>query len=99
MPSRIVDTVFSEPSGRPTALVQVAGALVFSGLYVYYGLLRNGTPGSWLLVMALASTLSGVAESLPSPRRRAAGVLRLTGIVLLVALLVSTVLAPDVLLG
>lgn len=99
MPSSLTDAVFSEPSGRPNTLVQFGGALVFSGLYVYYGLLRNGTPGSWLLVVALGSTLSGVAESLPAPRRRAAGVLRLTALLILTALLVTTLLAPELVVG
>jgi hypothetical protein len=43
--------------------------------------------------------LSGIAESLPKPRRRAAGVLRLTALVVLVSMLVIIIVTPDLLIN
>ncbi|WP_416840444.1 hypothetical protein [Haloferax sp. DFSO52] len=95
MPSIIDETVFSEPSGRPFAVIQFCGALFFSGLYVYAVVVENSPVGNWPLFMAAGSTLSGTAESLPKTRRQAAGVLRLTGIFVLLCLLVALFFAPE----
>jgi hypothetical protein len=49
--------------------------------------------------MLVGFVLSGIAESLPVDRQRAAGVFRLTAIFLLIGLLVTTILAPEIILG
>jgi hypothetical protein len=95
MPSIIDETVFSEPSGQPVGAIQLCAALIFSGLYGYAMFVENRTMGSWLLFMTAGSALSGIAESLPKTRPRAAGVLRLTGILVLLCLIVAMSFAPE----
>ncbi|WP_277554095.1 hypothetical protein [Halobaculum limi] len=97
MPSILDQTVFSEPSGRPLGLVYLCGALLLSGSYGYYVVVRDFTPDSFVLILSAGMALSGIAESLPKPRRRAAGVLRLTAISVLVCLLVTIFFAPELL--
>jgi hypothetical protein len=99
MPSRITDAVFSEPSGRRHASVMFATALVFTGLYAYSGLRGDWSSAGWLLPMIAGTALSGVAESLPSNRRRAAGACRAAAILLLTGFLAATVLAPNLVVG
>ncbi|MCY4732640.1 hypothetical protein KY092_19045 [Natronomonas gomsonensis] len=98
MPSRIKDVVFSEPFGRRQAFVMFAGALAILSIYVYYGVLRDGSSIS-SLIMAVGFALSGSAEALPTERRRIAGGLRVTAILLLVVLLGLTIFAPEIILG
>jgi len=97
MPSTDRTLVFREPSGRLTAAVMLLGSVFLSSGFVYYGILHD-TNAVHLLVMAAGFALSGVAESLPTRRRRAAGVLRIGAIALLLGLLIVTILAPDVVL-
>ncbi|WP_380680532.1 hypothetical protein [Salinigranum sp. GCM10025319] len=92
MPSRVSDVVFSEPSGCRHAIVMFAGALAFAGLYVYYGII-----GEFFLLVGCV--LSGIAESLPTERRRTAGVLRVTAILVLVGLLATVAVAPELVVG
>jgi uncharacterized membrane protein (DUF485 family) len=99
MPSVIDETVFSEPSGRPFALVQLCGALLLSGVYGYYVVVEDATPASSVLFLIVGMVLSGVAESLPSTRRRATGILRLTAVLVLVSLLGIIAFAPELLTG
>lgn len=97
MPSIIDQTVFSEPSGRPIALVQLCGALLLSGVYGYYVVVEYATPGSVVLFLIAAMALSGIAESLPKTRRRAAGAFRLTALLILVSYLVIINFSPELL--
>ncbi|KDE56752.1 hypothetical protein EL22_00840 [Halostagnicola sp. A56] len=97
--SSIDETVFSEPSGGLFALVQLCGAFLLSGIYVYYVIMGNSTVGSWVLFAIVGTALSGIAESLPKSRGRAAGVLRLTAIFVQVGLLVALFFAPELLIG
>ena len=99
MPSIITQIVFSEPSGWPIALVQFSAALVFSGLYVYIGIIENSTSISWVLFLVVGNSLSGIAESLPKTRRRAAGVLRLSAILVLTSFVATLFLAPEFVTG
>jgi hypothetical protein len=99
MPSIIDETVFSEPSGRLFALVQLCGTLLLSGYYGYSVVVRNASPGGFILFLAVGTGLSGIAESLPKSRRREAGVLRLTATFVLVGLLVTVFFAPELLTG
>lgn len=99
MPSIITDVLFSEPSGRPNALIQFSGAVVFLLTYLYFSLPRNSTSSSWLLVLVAGFTLSGVAESLPKHRRKTAGVLRLTTMLLLAGFLGATLITPESVIG
>ena len=95
MPSIIDQTLFSEPSGRPLGLVFLCGALLMAGQQGYYVIVDGATPFYPGLFIIVGMALSGIAESLPTPRRREAGVLRLTAITVLVSLLVIGFLSPD----
>ena len=92
MPSIISDVLFSDPSGRRHAVVMFSGALLFSSLYVYNGLAAGSFSVSWLVFMIAGSILSGIAESFPKYRRRAAGIFRLTAILVVLYLLALLVL-------
>lgn len=98
MPSTVRDVLFSEPSGRRAAIVMFAGALALSSIYGYYWMRgrSSSTAGLFLLVGA---TLSGIAESLPKDRRRTAGLLRLTAILVLVGLIATVIVAPEFIVG
>jgi len=98
MPSIIKDTVFKEPTGGLLALVYLSGALLFIGQYGYYTIIANSTPGSFILFMCAGFGLSGIAESLPNHRRRAAGVLRIAAIFVYLILLATLVIDPDFLI-
>lgn len=97
MPSIINKTVFSEPSGRPIALVQLSGALLLLGVYGYYVVVEYATLGSVVPFLIAGMALSGIAESLPKTRRRAAGALRLTALLILVNYLVIINFTPELL--
>lgn len=72
-----------------------AGALVFSGPYVYSATVGAPSSNGWLRFMIVGSAPSGIAESLPADRRRAAGVLRVTAILVVTGTLAASVFAPD----
>jgi len=95
MPSIIDQTLFSEPSGRPLGLVFLCGALLMAGQQGYYVVVEGATPLYAVLFIVVGMALSRIAESLPKPRRREAGVLRLTAITVLMSLLVILFFAPD----
>jgi len=97
MPSTIERVLFGEPAGRPNSLVQFTAAVVFLALYAWS--VATGTSGDWLLVMTAATTLSGVAESLPNDRRRTAGLLRLAAALSLVCLLAVIAVDPEFVTG
>jgi len=99
MPSSINEVVFSKPSGRPTALVQFAGSLIFLGLYVYSWIEGNADSSNWLLIMVVGSTLAGIAESLPENRRQTAGALRLAAILVLLYLIAAVIFTPEAIIG
>lgn len=99
MSSLIDDVVFSEPSGRPNTLVHFAGALLLLSVYTYaWSIGQTGTSG-WLLMMAAASAVAGIAESLPTSSRQGAGILRLVAISVLLCLVTATLVAPAFVLG
>jgi peptidoglycan/LPS O-acetylase OafA/YrhL len=96
----ISDVLFNEPQGRPNSLVQFGASLSFLCLFVYAW--SVGEPGAvvpWVLFFIVGTALAGIAESLPKNRRRAAGLLRLTAILVLVCLLVIMFLAPEYIIG
>jgi hypothetical protein len=95
MPSIVYRIVCSDPSGRPTSLIQFTAALAFLGIYLYAWSAGAGDTSSWLLVMTVGAALSGVAESLPNDRSIAAGTLRSVAVAILVSLLVAMVVAPN----
>lgn len=99
MPSTIDDVVFSKPSGRSAAVLQFAGSLVFSGLYVYSWIVGTAGSSSWLLGMVVGSALAGIAESLPKDRRLTAGAFRLAAIFVLLCLLVASIFSPEFIVG
>ena len=98
MLSRLSAFVFSEPSGRRIALLQLVGSLVFVSIYVYYGVLGGNTALSSLAI-GVGFAVSALAESLPADRRRAAGGLRLTASLILVGLLALTAVTPEFVVG
>jgi len=98
MPSIIDETVFGEPS-RGLALVYLCGALLLAGQQGYYVIVKGATPFYAVLLIIAGMALSGIAESLPKPRRRAAGVLRLTALVPLVSMLVIMFVTPELLMN
>ena len=96
MPSIIGETVFGEPS-RGLGLVFLCGALLLAGQQAYYVIVEEATPFYAGLFVIAGMALSGIAESLPTPRRRAAGALRLTAIAVLASLLVIGFVTPELL--
>jgi len=98
MPSTLREVVFSEPSGRLQGFALLASSLVMASIYGYFNVLRGVTDSS-SLVMAVGFALSGLAESLPTERRRMAGGLRVAAILLLTGLLALLFFAPEVILG
>ena len=98
MPSMIDETVFGEPS-RGLGLVFLCGALLLAGQQGYYVIVKGATPFYAGLFVIAGMALSGIAESLPKSRRRAAGALRLTAVAVLVSLLVIGFVTPEFLLG
>ncbi|WP_324662380.1 hypothetical protein [Haloarcula sediminis] len=97
MPSIIEKLVLREPAGRPNSWIQFVASLAFLGIYAWSA--GGDSSGSWLLVMAVASALSGVAESLPKDRHLLAGVFRLTAISALLCLLAAIVFVPEFIVG
>jgi len=97
MPSILDKTVFSEPSGCPVALVQLCAALSLSGVYGFYLVVGDAIPPSFLLFIIAGMALSGIAESLPKTRRRAAVFLRLLGIFVLLSGLIIMTFTPELL--
>ena len=98
MPSIIDETVFGDPS-RGLAVVYLCGALLLAGQQGYYVIVEGATPFYAGLFLIAGMALSGIAESLPKPRRRAAGVLRLTALVVLVSMLVILLVTPELLIN
>src|SRR6056297_4271697 len=97
MPSMIDETVFGEPS-RGLALVYLCGALLLAGQQGYYVIVKGATPFYAVLFIIAGMALSGIAESLPKSRQRAAGALRLTAIAVLASILVIGFVRPELLL-
>jgi hypothetical protein len=95
----ISDVLFTEPQGRPTSLVQFGASLSFVCIFVYAWSVGDAGEFLWILFLITGAVLSGIAESLPENRRRAAGVLRFAGIFVLLLLLLSGLLRLDVLIG
>ena len=98
MPSRIAGFLLREPAGRLAAAIQFAGALVFTATYVYFGVLGE-TRSTSAVVFATGFALAGVAESLPKDRRRTAAVFRVAAIAVLMGLIVTVLLAPELIVG
>lgn len=99
MLSNVSEIVFNEPSGRRHALVMFSGTFVFTSLYVYNGILGDSSSLSWLYFMIIGSALSGIAESLPKDQRRAAGIFRITAILVVMCLLATIIFAPEFIVG
>ena len=79
--------LFSEPSGWETARVRLSGSLAFIGMYVYSELVHSSGVVA-ILVIEVASGISGIAEMLPDDRRYVASVSRIVAIGVLVVLVV-----------
>ena len=98
MLSRISEFVFSEPAGRLNGALMFSGSLVFITMFVYFNI-QGSSPSISGLVIAVGFALSGIAESLPKKRNRAAGWLRLTASVLVLGLLALTIFTPEIIIG
>ncbi len=96
----ISDVLFNEPQGRASSLVQFGLSLSFLCIFVYaWSVGEAGAVVPWVLFFVAGTALSGIAESLPKNRRRAAGLLRLTAILVFVCFLAIMVLAPEYITG
>jgi hypothetical protein len=96
----IGDVLFNEPQGRPNSLIQLGASFSFSCVFAYAW--SVGEPGAvvpWVVFFIVGTALSGIAESLPKPRRRAAGLLRLTAVIVLGCFLAVMFLAPEYIVG
>jgi len=94
MSSKIKAFLLGEPSGWPAAVVMFSGALVFFGMYVYFGVFGDSSTIAELF-LAGAFALSGTAESLPKERRRMAGVLRITAMLIPLIMIAILIIAPE----
>jgi len=82
-----------EPDGRRKGLIFASLSLVCLLLWVYIGVLLDGS--HFLLFTGVAFGCSGCAESLPPNRRRPAGVLRVAAVGILVSFLATLASAPE----
>jgi hypothetical protein len=91
----ISKVVFSEPQGHPNSTVQLGVSLLYLCLFVYFS--SVGSVGEFLFIpfLIVGTALSGIADSMPESRRQAAGVLRLTALVVLVSMIVITIVTPE----
>jgi UDP-N-acetylmuramyl pentapeptide phosphotransferase/UDP-N-acetylglucosamine-1-phosphate transferase len=95
----ISDVLFNEPQGRPGSLVQFGASLSFLSIFVYAWSVGDAGEVPWVLFFIVGTALSGIAESLPKTRRRAAGLLRLTAILVMVCFLAIMFLTPEYITG
>lgn len=65
--------------------------------WVYFGVLLDGPHN--LLILGVALAFSGFAESLPTDRRRLAGILRILAVSILVSFMVLLAFAPEMVMG
>lgn len=96
----VSDVLFNEPQGRPSSLVQFGASFSFLCILAYtwsVGEARAVVP--WVLFFMIGTALSGIAESLPKTRRQAAGLLRLTAVLILGCFLAIMFLAPEYVIG
>ena len=85
--------LFREPDGEWQGLFFALLSVVCMLGWVYFGIVLNGPHNMLFLGIAFAS--SGLAECLPPNRRRAAGILRILGLGILVVFLALLILAPE----
>jgi hypothetical protein len=95
----VSEVLFDEPQGRLSSLVQFGACLFFLCLFAYAWSVGDAGDVRWILFFIVGTALSGIAESLPKTRRRAAGLLRLTAILVLVCFLALMFLAPEYVVG
>ena len=95
----VSDVLFNEPQGRPNSLVQFGLSLSFLCIFVYASSVGGAGEFLWILFLIVGAALSGIAESLPKAQRRAAGLLRLTAILVLVCFLTIMFLTPEHIIG
>jgi hypothetical protein len=85
--------VFREPDGRRKGLVFSSLSFMCLLVWVYTGIVLNGS--NFFLFMGLALGFSGLAESLSPNQRRSAGVLRIVAVGILVIFLVLLAPVPE----
>jgi hypothetical protein len=91
MPSIIEKTILSEPSRGAHTVMFFFFSLVFLGIYLYFDVLgHSSSPSAGILSIGFA--LSGIAECLPTHRRRTAGLFRVTAVLLLLSLIATNIL-------
>jgi len=96
----ISDVLFNEPQGRPSSLIQFGASFSFLCILAYaWSVGEAGAVVPWVLFFIVGTALSGIAESLPKTRRRAAGLLRLTAVFVLGCFLAIMSLAPEYIIG
>jgi len=95
----ISEVLFNEPQGRSLALLQFGVSLTFLCMFVYAWSVGDAGENWWLLFMIVGTALSGIAESLPENRRRAAGTLRFTAILVLLIVVIASFTGLKLIVG
>ncbi|WP_096393762.1 hypothetical protein [Halorubrum trapanicum] len=96
----VSEVLFNEPQGRPVSLVQFGASVCYLCLFVYtWSVGEAEAVVPWVLFFIVGTALSGIAESLPKTRRQAAGLLRLTAVLVLACFLAILFLAPEYVIG
>ena len=85
--------LFREPDGRRKGIFFALFSFICIPGWVYFGIVLNGPHN--MLFLGIAFAFSGLAEFIPPNRRRAAGILRILGLGILVVFLVLLILAPE----
>lgn len=93
------EMLFSEPSGRGIGLFFLGCSLAELLAWAYFAVVLDASPGPTLLILGGGFALSGVAESLPTDRRRLAGVLRVVAVSGLLGFLGLLFVVPGIVTG
>ena len=89
--------VFREPEGRQKGLLFSLFSFICILGWVYFGIVLDGPHN--MLFLGIAFALTGVAEFLPSNRRRSAGVLRILSLSTLVLFVILLISVPESIWG
>lgn len=90
MREKLKEVIFAEPDGLTKGLVLFIFSLPFFSIYLYFGV----SFGSF--ITAVAFVIGGLAELLPKNYGHMAGVLRIAALVLLLGLLATPLVAPEI---
>lgn len=97
MLSKIKAVLFRESSDLSHGILMFSGAIIFFGIYIYYGVLGDSSTISGLF-LAGAFALFGTAEFLPKKRQRMAGWLRIVGLLIPLLTIATVIIAPEMII-